>query len=133
MEKDEKGNVVRLHCTYDPETRGGNSPNGRKVKGTIHWVSAEHAVNVEVRLYDRLFTKEEPEVEGDFLDYINQDSLKVITAKAEPLLKEIAVDQQVQFERLGYFTPDIVDTSVDKPVFNRIVSLRDSWAKIAKK
>ena len=88
---------------------------------------------MEVRLYDRLFTKEEPEAEGDFLDYINQDSLKVITAKAEPLLKEIAVDQQVQFERLGYFTPDIVDTSADKPVFNRIVSLRDSWAKIAKK
>jgi len=133
VEKDEKGNVVRLHCTYDPETRGGNSPDGRKVKGTIHWVSAEHAINLEVRLYDRLFTKEEPEIEGDFLDYINQDSLKVITAKVEPSLKEITVGQRVQFERLGYFTPDIVDTSADKPVFNRIVSLRDSWAKIAKK
>ncbi|SVB09016.1 uncharacterized protein METZ01_LOCUS161870, partial [marine metagenome] len=111
VEKDEKGNIIRLRCTYDPETRGGSSPDGRKVKGTIHWVSAEHAVNVEVRLYDRLFTKEEPEAEGDFLDYINPDSLKVITAKAEPSLKEIAVDQRVQFERLGYFTPDIVDTS----------------------
>jgi glutaminyl-tRNA synthetase len=133
VEKDEKGNIIRLRCTYDPETRGGNSPDGRKVKGTIHWVSAEHSVNVEVRLYDRLFTKEDPEAEGDFLDYINPDSLKVITAKAEPSLKEIAVDQQVQFERLGYFAPDIKDSSVDEPVFNRIVSLRDSWAKIAKK
>ena len=133
VEKDEKGNIIRLRCTYDPETRGGSSPDGRKVKGTIHWVSAEHAVNVEVRLYDRLFTKEEPETEGDFLDYINPDSLKVITAKAEPSLKEIAVDQRVQFERLGYFAPDIKDSSVDEPVFNRIVSLRDSWAKIAKK
>ena len=133
VEKDEKGNIIRLRCTYDPETRGGSSPDGRKVKGTIHWVSAEHAVNVEVRLYDRLFTKEDPEAEGDFLDYINPDSLKVIIAKAEPSLKEIAVDQQVQFERLGYFAPDIVDTSADKPVFNRIVSLRDSWAKIANK
>ena len=133
VEKDEKGNIIRLRCTYDPETRGGNSPDGRKVKGTIHWVSVEHAVNVEVRLYDRLFTKEDPEAEGDFLDYINPDSLKVITAKAEPSLKEIAVDQRVQFERLGYFAPDIKDSSVDEPVFNRIVSLRDSWAKIAKK
>ena len=133
VEKDEKGNIIRLRCTYDPETRGGNSPDGRKVKGTIHWVSVEHAVNVEVRLYDRLFTKEDPEAEGDFLDYINPDSLKVITAKAEPSLKEIAVDQRVQFERLGYFALDIKDSSVDEPVFNRIVSLRDSWAKIAKK
>ena len=133
VEKDEKGNIIRLRCTYDPETRGGSSPDGRKVKGTIHWVSAEHAVNVEVRLYDRLFTKEDPEAEGDFLDYINPDSLKVITAKAEPSLKEIAVDQRVQFERLGYFALDIKDSSVDEPVFNRIVSLRDSWAKIAKK
>ena len=133
VEKNEEGNVVRLHCTYDPETRGGNSPDGRKVKGTIHWVSAEHAVDAEVRLYDRLFTEEEPEAEGEFLDYINPDSLKVITAKAEPSLKEITVDQRVQFERLGYFTPDIVDTSVDKPVFNRIVDLRNSWAKIEKR
>ena len=133
VEKDEEGNITRLHCTYDPETRGGNSPDGRKVKGTIHWVSADHAVDTEVRLYDRLFTEEDPEAEGEFLDCINPDSLKVITAKAEPSIKEIAVGQRVQFERLGYFTPDIVDTSVSKPVFNRIVGLRDSWAKIAKK
>jgi len=133
VEKDEEGNIVRIHCTYDPETRGGDSPDGRKVKGTIHWVSADHAVDSEVRLYDRLFTKENPEAEGDFLDCINPDSLKVITAKAEPSIKDVAVGQRVQFERLGYFTPDEVDTSVGKPVFNRIVGLRDSWAKIAKK
>ena len=133
VEKDEEGNITRLHCTYDPETRGGNSPDGRKVKGTIHWVSADHAVDTEVRLYDRLFTEEDPEAEGEFLDCINPASLKVITAKVEPSVKEIAVGQRVQFERLGYFTPDIVDTSVSKPVFNRIVGLRDSWAKIAKK
>ena len=133
VEKDEEGNIVRIHCTYDPETRGGDSPDGRKVKGTIHWVSADHAVDSEVRLYDRLFTKENPEAEGDFLDCINPDSLKVITAKAEPSIKEVTVGQRVQFERLGYFTPDVVDTSVGKPVFNRIVGLRDSWAKIAKK
>jgi len=133
VEKDEEGNIVRIHCTYDPETRGGDSPDGRKVKGTIHWVSADHAVDSEVRLYDRLFTKENPEAEGDFLDCINPFSLKVITAKAEPSIKDVAVGQRVQFERLGYFTPDEVDTSVGKPVFNRIVGLRDSWAKIAKK
>ena len=86
-----------------------------------------------MRLYDRLFTKENPEAEGDFLDCINPFSLKVITAKAEPSIKDVAVGQRVQFERLGYFTPDEVDTSVGKPVFNRIVGLRDSWAKIAKK
>ncbi|MEE2715240.1 MAG: glutamine--tRNA ligase/YqeY domain fusion protein [Verrucomicrobiota bacterium] len=133
VEKDKEGNIVRIHCTYDPETRGGDSPDGRKVKGTIHWVSADHAVDFEVRLYDRLFTRENPESEGDFLDCINPDSLKVITAKAEPSIKEVTVGQRVQFERLGYFTPDVVDTSVGKPVFNRIVGLRDSWAKIAKK
>ena len=133
VEKDADGNITRLICTYDPETRGGQAPDGRKVKGTIHWVSAEHAVDAEVRLYDRLFTEPEPEASGDFLECLNADSLKVITGKLEPSLAELSPGERVQFERLGYFTPDAKDTAPDKPVFNRIVGLRDSWAKIAKK
>ena len=133
FEKDDEGNIIRLHCTYDPKTRGGNAPDGRKVKGTIHWVSADHAVDAEVRLYDRLFTQEEPESQGDFLDYINPDSLNVVVGKLEPSLAELSVGERVQFERLGYFTPDPKDSTSEKPVFNRIVGLRDSWAKIAKK
>jgi glutaminyl-tRNA synthetase len=133
VDKDEAGNILRINCTYDPETRGGSAPDGRKVKGTLHWVSAEHAVDAEVRLYDRLFTEAEPEAEGDFLDCLNPDSLKIITAKLEPSLAETAVGERVQFERLGYFTPDPKDSTSDKPVFNRIVALRDSWAKLAKK
>ena len=133
FEKDDAGNIIRLHCTYDPKTRGGNAPDGRKVKGTIHWVSADHAVDAEVRLYDRLFTQEEPEAEGEFLDCINPGSLKVVVGKLEPSLAELSVGERVQFERLGYFTPDAKDSTSEKPVFNRIVGLRDSWAKIAKK
>ena len=133
VEKDEAGNILRIHCTYDPETRGGSAPDGRKVKGTLHWVSAEHAVDAEVRLYDRLFTEAEPEAEGDFLDCLNPDSLKLITGKLEPSLAELPIGERVQFERLGYFTPDPKDSAEGKPVFNRIVGLRDSWAKIAKK
>jgi len=133
VEKDADGNITRLICTYDPETRGGHAPDGRKVKGTIHWVSAEHAVDAEVRLYDRLFTEPEPEAAGDFLESLNADSLKVVTGKLEPSLAELSPGERVQFERLGYFTPDAKDTAPDKPVFNRIVGLRDSWAKIAKK
>ena len=133
VEKDADGNITRLICTYDPETRGGHAPDGRKVKGTIHWVSAEHAVDAEVRLYDRLFTEPEPEAAGDFLECLNADSLKVVTGKLEPSLAELPAGERVQFERLGYFTPDAKDTAPDKPVFNRIVGLRDSWAKIAKK
>ena len=133
VEKDADGNITRLICTYDPETRGGQAPDGRKVKGTIHWVSAEHAVDAEVRLYDRLFTEPEPEASGDFLECLNADSLKVVTGKLEPSLAELSPGERVQFERLGYFTPDAKDTAPDKPVFNRIVGLRDSWAKIAKK
>ena len=133
VEKDDAGNILRINCTYDPETRGGSAPDGRKVKGTLHWVSADHAVDAEVRLYDRLFTEAEPEAEGDFLDCLNPDSLKIITAKLEPSLAETAVGERVQFERLGYFTPDPKDSTSDKPVFNRIVALRDSWAKLAKK
>ena len=132
VEKDGVGNILRIHCTYDPETRGGSAPDGRKVKGTLHWVSAEHAVDAEVRLYDRLFTEPEPEAEGDFLDCLNPDSLKTITAKLEPSLAKLSAGQRVQFERLGYFMPDPKDNRPDKPVFNRIVGLRDSWAKLAK-
>ena len=133
VEKDADGNITRLICTYDPETRGGHALDGRKVKGTIHWVSAEHAVDAEVRLYDRLFTEPEPEAAGDFLECLNADSLKVVTGKLEPSLAELFPGERVQFERLGYFTPDAKDTASGKPVFNRIVGLRDSWAKIAKK
>jgi glutaminyl-tRNA synthetase len=133
VEKDAAGNILRIHCTYDPETRGGSAPDGRKVKGTLHWVSADHAVDAEVRLYDRLFTEAEPEAEGDFIDCLNPDSLKTITAKLEPSLAEFSAGQRVQFERLGYFTPDTKDSAPDKPVFNRIVALRDSWVKQAKK
>ena len=133
VEKDAEGNITRLICTYDPETRGGHAPDGRKVKGTIHWVSAEHAVDAEVRLYDRFFTEPEPEAAGDFLECLNADSLKVVAGKLEPSLADLPAGERVQFERLGYFTPDAKDTAPDKPVFNRIVGLRDSWAKIAKK
>ena len=133
VEKDADGNITRLICTYDPETRGGHAPDGRKVKGTIHWVSSEHAVDAEVRLYDRLFTEPEPEAAGDFLESLNADSMKVVTGKLEPSLAELSAGEWVQFERLGYFTPDAKDTAPDKPVFNRIVGLRDSWAKIANK
>ena len=133
VEKDEAGNILRIHCTYDPETRGGSAPDGRKVKGTLHWVSADHAVDAEVRLYDRLFTEAEPEAEGDFLDCLNPDSLKTITAKLEPSLAKVTAGQRVQFERLGYFTPDPKDSTPDNLVFNRIVGLRDRWAKLAKK
>ena len=133
IEKDADGKITRLICTYDPETRGGHAPDGRKVKGTIHWVSAEHAVDAEVRLYDRLFTEPEPESSGDFLECLNPDSLKILTGKLEPSLRDLPSGERVQFERLGYFTPDAKDTGPEKPVFNRIVGLRDSWAKIAKK
>jgi len=132
-EKDENGNIIRLHCTYDPETRGGNAPDGRKVKGTIHWVSAEHAVSAEVRLYDRLFHEEEPDAQGDFLACFNKDSLKTITAQVEPALASSNPGDRYQFERNGYFFADPIDSTQGKPVFNRIVSLRDTWSKISKK
>jgi len=130
--KNEAGEIVELRCTYDPETRGGeNPPDGRKVKGTIHWVSARHAIDAEVRVYDRLFSDENPESgDGSFLDKINPDSLKVIrNAKLEPGLSEVGTGECVQFERLGYFCVD-PDSATGKPVFNRTVPLRDSWARI---
>jgi glutaminyl-tRNA synthetase len=131
--KDAEGQVTELHCTYDPQTRGGNNPpDGRKVKGTLHWVSAPHALDAEVRLYDHLFTKEDPEdvPEGhDWLENVNPDSLKVLTGcKLEPSLADFAPGDPIQFERLGYFTPD-TDSTADQPVFNRTITLRDTWAK----
>lgn len=130
--KDEAGNVIELHCTYDPETRGGNAPNNRKVKGTIHWVSAPHAVTAEVRLYDTLFTKADPDntVEGeDFTDFINPNSLSLVPALVEPSLATAAPATRFQFMRTGYFTVD-PDSTPEKPVFNRTVTLRDSWSKM---
>lgn len=136
MVKDERtGQVVELRCTYDPETRGGWSADGRKVRGTLHWVSAAHALDAEVRLYDYLFTEPDPEnVEGgaDFKDYLNPDSLEVLTAcKVEPGLAGAAPGSRCQFLRHGYFVVD-PDSSAEKLVFNRTVSLRDTWAKIEK-
>jgi len=133
VEKDAEGKIIRLHCTYDPETRGGNAPDGRKVKGTIHWVSAEHAVPTTIRLYDRLFTNPEPDSDGKFLDHLNADSLKTITAQLEPSLSTAEPRERYQFERNGYFFVDPIDSAEDKPVFNRIVSLRDTWSKISRK
>lgn len=130
--KDESGKVIELHCTYDPQTRGGNAPDGRKVKGTIHWVSAQHAITAEIRLYDRLFSAQNPDTQDkDFKEFINPDSLQVLTnARVEPSLAQAVKGERFQFERQGYFCLDSKDSSPDKPVFNRIVTLRDSWAKM---
>ena len=125
--KDANGEVIELRCTYDPESRGGNAPDGRKVRGTIHWVSAEHAVNAEVRLYDHLFAEEEPGSGDDWLSDLNPDSLNIVQALLEPSLADLPAGEAVQFERLGYFCRDADDG--DGPVFNRTVSLRDTWAK----
>ncbi len=134
--KDASGQVVELRCTYDPETRGGDAPDGRKVKGTLHWVSAEKAVDAEVRLYDHLFTQEDPEdlPEGqDFTDVVNPESLEIRTGcKLEPAAADVPVGRTVQFERIGYFCPD-PDSTDGAPVFNRTVTLRDSWKKMQKK
>jgi glutaminyl-tRNA synthetase len=135
--KDENGEIIELHCTYDPATRGGNAPDGRKVKATMHWVSAKHALNAEVRLYDHLFLKEDPDdaAQGsDFKSNINPDSLKVLKGcKVEPSLADAAAFTRYQFERLGYFNID-PDTSPDNGlIFNRTVTLRDTWARIQKK
>jgi len=131
--KDENGEVIELRCTYDPLTKGGNAPDGRKVKGTIHWVSAEHALEAEVRLYDRLFNDPEPDSnkhEQDWKEFLNTDSRKILNnAKLEPSLATAIAGDQFQFERLGYFNVDDKDSSAGKPVFNRTITLRDSWAK----
>jgi len=131
--KDEAGNIIELHCTYDPETRGGNTPDGRKVKSTIHWVSAAHAVDAEVRLYDTLFSKEDPnqvEEGQDFTSNLNPNSLEVLSGcKVEPGLKDAVPGTRYQFERMGYFCVD-PDSQPGKPVFNKTIGLRDTWAKI---
>ncbi len=129
--KDEAGNVVELRCTYDPATRGGDAPDGRKVKATLHWVSAAHAVTAEVRLYDRLFSVENPGTgDADFLTQINPQSLETIRdARVEPSLASAPAGTRLQFERLGYFCVD-PDSRPGAPVFNRTVTLKDSWAKI---
>jgi len=134
--KNESGEVVEVHCTYDPATRGGNSPDGRKVKSTIHWVPADHAIDAEVRLYDKLFTVEDPDRVEDgqeFTAHLNPNSLEVITnAKLEPSLAKAAVEERYQFERLGYFCVD-QDSKPGRLVFNRTVALKDTWAKVEKK
>ncbi|MEZ6192055.1 MAG: hypothetical protein R3C45_12325 [Phycisphaerales bacterium] len=137
--KDSAGNITELRCTYDPQTRGGeNPPDGRKVKGTLHWVSAKHAIDAEVRLYEHLFTAEDPttppEGSDDWLDNLNPDSLKVLTgAKLEPDLAEAQPGVVIQFERMGYFCVDNVDSKPGAPVFNRTITLKDTWAKVQKK
>ena len=128
--KDADGEVVELRCTYDPETRGGNAPDGRKVKATLHWVSAAHAVPAEVRLYDHLFASPTPGADGDFIDDLNPDSLVVLSdARLEPALADLGPGDRVQFERQGYFCVD-PDSTSDRRVFNRTVTLRDTWAKL---
>jgi len=132
--KDEAGEIVELHCTYDPESRGGMSPDGRKVRGTLHWVSAQHALDAELRLYDYLFTKPDPydvPEGGEFTDNINPDSLQVVTARLEPSLVSAEVHEPFQFMRQGYFCAD-EDSTPEKLVFNRTISLVDTWAKMAK-
>ena len=133
--KDQDGNVIEIHCTYDPETRGGSAPDGRKVKGTIHWVSAAHAIEAEVHIYDQMFLDEYPEdlPEGEtFLDNFNHDSLQVVSACLEPDLANAQVGEAYQFVRDGYFALDNVHTQAGKLVFNRTIGLVDSWAKIHK-
>ena len=129
--KDEKGEITEIHCTYDPASRGGQSPDGRKVKGTLHWVSVEKSIDTEIRLYDRLFVNENPDDAEEGKDYksnLNPDSLVVITAKTEPCLQTAKPDEKFQFERQGYFCVD-EDSTETKLVFNRTVTLKDSWSK----
>ncbi len=129
--KDASGEVVELRCTYDPATRGGDAPDGRKVKATLHWVSAAHAVDAEVRLYDHLFEVENPGADGDFVDDLNPSSLEIRPGcKLEPSLAAFGSGEQVQFERLGYFAPGSSTPTEEAPVFNRIVTLRDTWARV---
>jgi glutaminyl-tRNA synthetase len=136
--KDEKtGKIKEIHCTYDPDTKGRDPADGRKVKATIHWVSAHHAIEAQVHLYDNLFKKRDPNdvSEGeDFTVNLNPGSLEVLkSCKIEQGLKNASAGSRFQFERLGYFSVDSIDSSPGNPVFNRIVTLRDTWAKIEKK
>jgi glutaminyl-tRNA synthetase len=129
--KDDSGEVIELRCSYDPDTRSGTGSSDRKVKGTIHWVSATHALDAEVRLYDRLFDVADPGGSDDVMEHLNPDSLEIIGAKLEPSLGAARMEDSFQFERLGYFTQD-PESTASKLVFNRIVTLRDSWARIEK-
>jgi glutaminyl-tRNA synthetase len=135
--KDASGALVHLECTYDPATRGGDSPDGRKVQGTIHWVSAAQALDCELRLYDKLFTIADPDAVGDdedFLSVVNPDSLTVVTgAKIEPSVANDPAGTRYQFERTAYFISDVVDSKAGALVFNRTVTLKDSWAKMKHK
>jgi glutaminyl-tRNA synthetase len=130
--KDDNGKVVELRCSYDPDTRSGSASSDRKVKGTIHWVSAQHAIAAEVRLYDRLFSEANPAAVEDIEAILNPKSLEVVPAMLESSLQGVASDNVWQFERLGYFCPDAIDHTPQRPVINRIVTLRDSWAKLEK-
>ena len=128
--QDDQGNVIELHCTYDPETAKGKTPDGRKIKGIIHWVSAEHAVDAQVRVYDRLFTDPNPGAAEDFISLLNPNSLVIHNnAKLEPSLLEANAKDRFQFERVGYFCFDSVDSKPSNLVLNQTVSLRDTWAK----
>ncbi len=135
VKDEETGQIIELHCTYDPATLGGSSPDGRKVKATLHWVSASHAIKAEARLYDHLFIKENPDEEKnvDFKTHLNPDSLKICSFLVEPSLAGAVSGSRYQFERLGYFCVDSVESSDNALVFNRTVTLRDTWAKIRKK
>ncbi|MEJ2581341.1 MAG: glutamate--tRNA ligase family protein, partial [Acidobacteriota bacterium] len=131
--KNAEGEIIELRCTYDPGTRGGDSPDGRKVKATLHWVSVPHAVAAKVRLYDHLFNRPDPGADGDFLADLSPDSLAVIDdAQLEPSIADFGSGSRFQLERLGYFCID-PDTTAEKPVLNRTVTLRDTWAKVQAK
>ncbi len=133
VKDDKTGEVIEVHCTYDPESRGGGTPDGRVIKGTLHWVSAEHAIDAEVRLYDHLFAKEDPEEGEDFRQNLTPNSLETLgNCKVEPSLAKAAASDRYQFLRHGYFCVDSGDSKPGHPVFNRTVSLRDTWAKVQK-
>ena len=129
--KDAQGAIVELRCTYDPATRGGDAPDGRRPKATLHWISAEHAMRAEVRLFDHLFSRPDPGADGrDLFGDLNPDSETVLQGcLVEPILAGLPAGETVQFERLGYFTPD-PDSAPGRPVFNRTLSLKDTWAKL---
>ena len=133
IEKDENtGEIIAVHCSYDPDTRGGHAPDGRKVRGTIHWVSAAHSMDAEIRLYDHLFSEEKPDDFDDFLSTLNENSLEILTdCKVEKRLSDAMPWSRYQFERLGYFNVDTDNSRLGHMVFNRIVPLRDTWAKIS--
>jgi len=130
--KDADGNIVELRCHYDPETKGGDSADGRKVKATLHWVSAPHALKAEIRLYERLFADENPLVDKDrgLSESLNPDSLEVVTGYVEPSVARAGAGSRYQFERLGYFCVDSEDSTPERMVFNRTITLRDTWAKV---